>query len=221
MLITASIVAVATDRRVLLVSMALQYILAGLLFSQIVPWRVATVKVMSGLFSCLVLLATAWRTGWRPTRKESQKYMDTDRMSRDGSVSRGSGLVQPRLLQSWIPLRVFAVAMICLLAFHLQTRYEYPSRQIWLPDAPEGVIFAVLQMVSLGLLVLGLTEDPLHTGLGLLMVLIGFGLFYSLVEPALAVIASLAAIELSVALVCSYLTIIETYPEETTSEIYP
>ena len=111
--------------------------------------------------------------------------------------------------------------MICLLAFHLQTRYEYPSRQIWLPDAPEGVIFAVLQMVSLGLLVLGLTEDPLHTGLGLLMVLIGFGLFYSLVEPALAVIASLAAIELSVALVCSYLTIIGTYPDDTIAAAYP
>jgi hypothetical protein len=65
-------------------------------------------------------------------------------------------------------------------------------------------------MVTLGLLTLGLTEEPFKTGLGLLAAWNGFQLFYVAVEPALAVFGLLAAIDLGIALSMCYLVIVRT-----------
>jgi hypothetical protein len=64
-------------------------------------------------------------------------------------------------------------------------------------------------LMALGLLNLGLTEEPLKAGMGLLTVLIGFEVFYAAVEPALAIVALLAAVEFAVALAVSYLALVQ------------
>jgi hypothetical protein len=63
-------------------------------------------------------------------------------------------------------------------------------------------------LMGLGLLNLGLTEEPMNAGMGLLTTLIGFEMFYAAVEPSLAVVALLAGIHFAVALAISYLALL-------------
>jgi hypothetical protein len=68
--------------------------------------------------------------------------------------------------------------------------------------------------MALGLLKLGLSEEPLNAGVGLFLLLGGFQLFYFGIEPSLAIVGLLAAVELGVALVVSYLAVLWYAPEE-------
>jgi len=219
--LTAAIIVIASDRRVLLASMALQYILTGSLFSHVLPWRVAAVKTLAGLFSCLILFVTAWRTGWRPVCLADEVDFDSDIVSYEGGASVRTGYARIPMLAIRVPLRVFAIIMVGLLGLYLYTLYEAASVQAWLPSAPDGVGLAMLQLLCLGLLVTGLTEEPLRAGLGLLTALTGFGIFYSMVEPALAVIGLLAAVQLAVALGTSYLAVLEAHLAGSTNTIPP
>jgi hypothetical protein len=62
--------------------------------------------------------------------------------------------------------------------------------------------------MGLGLLQIGITEEPLRVGAGLLTLLSGFEIAYSSIEPSLAVVALLAAVHLGIALVVSYLLLV-------------
>jgi RsiW-degrading membrane proteinase PrsW (M82 family) len=70
----------------------------------------------------------------------------------------------------------------------------------------------VIGLIAMGLLGLGLTEEPLKAGMLLLAVLMGFELYYSAVEPALAVMALLAAMNFAIALAACYLAVIKSLP---------
>jgi hypothetical protein len=73
-------------------------------------------------------------------------------------------------------------------------------------------------LMALGLLNLGLSEEPMRAGTGLLTLMTGFEIFYAAVEPSLAIIALLAAAEFGVALAVSYLTVLQhSHPGETVS----
>jgi len=75
---------------------------------------------------------------------------------------------------------------------------------------PSQVTFAASSLAGAGFLILGLTEQPLRTALGLLTALQGFELAYLWSERSLLVIALLAAVNLSVALACTYLNAVES-----------
>jgi hypothetical protein len=70
-------------------------------------------------------------------------------------------------------------------------------------------------LMALGLLGLGLTEEPMNAGMALLTLLNGFELFYAAVEPSLAVVALLAAVAFGIVLAVSFLAGRQYAPTET------
>ncbi|MFA9489706.1 MAG: hypothetical protein ACERK1_00570, partial [Anaerolineales bacterium] len=69
-----------------------------------------------------------------------------------------------------------------------------------------------------GILILGLFDSAFRVGIGLLVMLAGFDIIYSSVEPSLAIVALLALVHLGIALVVSYLLLLNprTIPLEQT-----
>jgi hypothetical protein len=62
--------------------------------------------------------------------------------------------------------------------------------------------------MALGLLSLGLTEEPLNAGIGLFMFLAGFQILYTALESARTIVALLAAVDFALALTVSYLALL-------------
>jgi hypothetical protein len=84
-------------------------------------------------------------------------------------------------------------------------------------QVPEEFALACYLLVGLGILLLGLSQDPLRVGVGMLMFLSGFDLFYVVLEPSLVVTGLLGSISFVIALGMAYLKTIQaaTSDEET------
>lgn len=190
-LLAAALIVILPDWRLSVFLFAAQAVFAGLLFSQILPPQVAGVKMMVGLLISLQLFVTGQQI---ERRRKSQP----------------SGTAEPppvALLSSGLPFRIVAAIMVVLVGWQLSL-----SSDIALPDVSADVGLATFGLVGLGLLGLGLSEEPLKAGMYLLTVLMGFELYYAAVEPALAVMALLAAMDFSVALGACYLAAIRSLP---------
>jgi hypothetical protein len=74
-----------------------------------------------------------------------------------------------------------------------------------LPEVTSDVTLACYALVGLGLLLIGLSEEPMQAGIGVLTFLSGFDLFYVALEPSLAVAALIGALNFVIALVTAYL----------------
>ena len=80
------------------------------------------------------------------------------------------------------------------------------SRRYPLPEVPSDIGFACYWLAALGLLVLMQAEEPLKTGMGLLILITGFELFYSALERSLSVAGFLGIANFLIALAVAYLT---------------
>ena len=68
-------------------------------------------------------------------------------------------------------------------------------------------------LICLSFLHLGLCEEPLRVGVGLLTFLSGFEITYSILEPSLAVVGLLACVHVGIALVCGYLMLVHDFDQ--------
>lgn len=176
LLLLALLVLFVRDWRVSVLALLGQYLLAGLLFVELLEPRLAFVKVLLGLFVCLILYVTGRQVQGAPAEK---------------------GTMADTLF------RVFLAALTLLIVVLLSQRPAY-----WLPGIPAALSFlqlAIYGLLALGLLLMSLAGEPLRAGMGLLMALLGFDLFYSAQETALALLIALAAIHLLLALAIAYL----------------
>lgn len=89
-----------------------------------------------------------------------------------------------------------------------------PSIAKLLPGIGIPEVAGSLILMTMGILLLGLTNQPLQTVIGLLTFLAGFEIIYAAVENATLVAALLATINLGLALVGSYLLIAGTDEKE-------
>lgn len=212
-LLTAATLVVVADWRISVFALAIQYVLAGLMFSLVVPAQVAGLKVMVGLLICVIFFITARQISPRPApavepAPEYEPEADESPGEAESPVAE-AGAAAPRAARRpfsiplGLPFRLLAALLVAVTAWQAAIRPE-----LALPEVPSTVNLAVYFLGGLGLLVLGLTEQPLKTGMGLLTVLTGFELVYAALEPALAIMALLAAVDFSVALGLSYLAII-------------
>ncbi len=80
------------------------------------------------------------------------------------------------------------------------------------PDIRQEAIMAAAILMSMGLLQLGLFRSPLRVVIGLITLLSGFEIAYSVIEPALAILALLASVHIGLAMVASYLTLVARPP---------
>ena len=85
-----------------------------------------------------------------------------------------------------------------------------PSIPKLLPGIGLPEVTGSLTLMTMGLLMLGLTTQPLRVVIGLLTLLAGFEILYAAVENATLVAALLAVINLGLALVGSYLLLAGT-----------
>ena len=188
-LAAGSILVVFSDWRVSLAALLVEYAGAALLLTQIVIVEVALVKLIAGLLVVSVLGLTAWQ-------------LNFGYPSQPGVAGWQTRFELPTAL----PFRVMAVILAVVAALFLASQ-----PQLALPGVDQAPVAnaASYVLMALGLLNLGLTEEPIGAGLGLLTLMLGFEIFYAAVEPSLAVVALIAAVELALALAVSYLAALQ------------
>lgn len=186
--ITAAVMVLLRDWRASVAALAVQAVLTALLYTLLLPAQLIGAKLLVGLFVALLYFVTGAQLS----------------VFAEDQPPSGEGPWWRRLqLRSQALFRLFAVLMVAVastqVSVQLQGVFQVPALV-----ADAGVL-----LVGLGLLNLGLSNSPFLTGLGLTTLLMGFGLFYSAVEPALAVMAMLAGVDFAVALAASYLSLSE------------
>lgn len=201
LLITAALLVVLVNWRLLILVLGVQYLLAGLLLSRAVPIELGMVKALVGVMICPVLYITARRAKWG--------HLEGDDLEDEKPKSRLAWLVAPGL-----PMRLIIAITGLVLSLSLALRNPLPitSEQIVSRDITIGTFV----LLMLGLLNMALHENPLKVGLGLLSLLSGFELFYTVIEPTLTIVGLLGLTNLIIALAISYLTVAwATHPHET------
>lgn len=194
-LVTAVLIAAAWDWRLSILALMAHYLFAGLLFVELLDPRLAAVKVLVGLFVCLILYFTARQVNW-------------GRPPEDVTPQEAAQLAPPRVLRLrgtavtlTPPVRTGGALLLALLVFLLARLFYLP----WLPAGLPFVNVAVVGLLLLGVVGMALAREPLQGGMGLLVFLSGFEMFYHSANPAAAALAALAVVNFGVALVISYL----------------
>jgi len=186
-LLTAVVMLVIPDWRVMLFALAAQYLFAGLLFVDVLDPRLAIIKILTGWFVTLILYISARQVDWNKTSGsvEQEKFISVRGHQLPGTTLLRIGLTVGMVLVVQFLARKTAVAIIPAHLDHFQ--------------------LAVYALIGLGLLGMVLASEPLRIGLGIFTFLTGFELIYSAVEQSTAVLALLAAVNLALAVTISYL----------------
>jgi hypothetical protein len=194
-MLTAALLLILRDWRWSVLFLAIQYLLAGLLFVDVLVPHLAFIKVLVGLFVCLILYVTARQVNWgrlpEDVTDEEAIQIRKERFVRLGTL----------VLPTDTPFRVFLGLIIGLATWAMAQRTD-----LLLPAVPEHFYLAIFALVGFGLVTLSLTGEPLMAGIGLLTFLTGAELFYSALEQSVAMLGLLGVANLAVALVIAYLT---------------
>jgi hypothetical protein len=197
LLLVAFLVVAAWDMRLSLPALLAHYLFAGLLFVDVLDPRLAVVYALTGIFITAILAITSWQVNWgRPPAGLDAEEAKRLNLPRIRMLRRAS--IPDRSL-----VRLALAGIVLVLALWLAST---PSSL--LPVIPDGLSYlepAITGLLGLGLVGSTTSAEPLPSGLGLLLAMTGFELFYSLVDQSIAMTLALAAANLVIALVISYL----------------
>jgi hypothetical protein len=183
LVVTASLIILVRDWRVSLAALLAQYVLVGFLLTRLITPEVATVKTLVGALICSILYLTARRVRWGGQRsKDAVSTLPTEW----------------EVFPVGLPFRLMAVVLTGWVASSLLNSYP-------LPEVPRDIGFACYWLALIGLLAMILTAEPLKAGLGLLIFMAGFELFYAALESSLSVVGFLGIVNLFMALAIAYL----------------
>ena len=188
-LLAGSVLVVVNDWRTGIAALLIEYAATAVVLTQLVITEVVLVKLIGGLLVVTILTMTAWQ-------------LNFGRPGAPGAAGWQLRVATPTAL----PFRLMAVIMVVVSALYVAGQ---PNLVLPGLDQMPAINYASYLLMALGLLNLGLTEEPIGAGLGLLTLLLGFETFYAAVEPSLAVVALMAAVEVSVALAVSYLAALQ------------
>jgi hypothetical protein len=177
--VAGGVMVLARDWRVSLLALLGQYLLAGLVLSRLVLPEVALIKILIGALICPMLYLAARQAGWRAGRSPARRGM----------------------FPGGLAFQLLAVTLMALLAVTLSRSYP-------LPVVPPDVGMGSYWLISNGLLILMLTEEPLKAGQGLLTAIIGFELLYTPIELSLALVWLWAILNLLLTLAIAYLVVV-------------
>lgn len=165
--------------------MVAMYAVVGILHARIIRPEVVLVKLLVGAVVCLTLTATG-RSAAAP--------------SGNGGTGGWRLFRKPLSLADDVPLRGFALLAALVIAYAGSLRFP-------LPQVPFLVSLSCYLLAVVGLFLSGMAEEPLPVGLGLLIFLNGFDLFFGALEPSILVAGLLGMIQLLVTLAVSYLAL--------------
>jgi hypothetical protein len=187
--LTAEVLVVSREWRLNITALTIQYFFVVLLLTRQIRMEVAAVKGLIGWMICMVFYVTERRVA--SVQHDQAKRANTPSLSdrRWTMSARGS-------------FSLLAGILVGVVAYTAALR-------IPLPEVAPDISLACYILVSFGILLIGLSETPMKVGLGTLMVISGFDLFYVALEPSLAVAGLLGAVSFIVALVTSYLRAVE------------
>lgn len=180
------------------------YLVGGLLFVDVLDPRLAVVTVIAGFFNALILLITGWQVNWgRPPRGLTAEELA--RLKPGRARTFGPLTVTDRAL---LRLALSAAILVAVLWLARMPGALLPG----LPDGADYLEAAVLGLTGLGLVGLAAASEPLPGGIGLLIFLQGFALYYTMVDPSLTMVVALVVLQLAVALAASRLAQIQFAP---------
>ena len=191
---TAGTMVVIKDWRASLFALIIQYVIVGLLLTGAIRMELAVTKTLVGAILCLILYMTARRVNWgQPLVLPPAETPEADQEKVDTPPQRWT-------LPTELPFRFFSALLVMAAAYSVASSFT-------LPDVSETISLAVYTMAALGLLAMGLTDEPLKAGLGLLTFVSAFELFYTVLEPSLIVLGFLGLANFLIALAIAYLTV--------------
>ena len=182
-LTTSIVILLSRDWRVGLGALALQYLAAFWLVSQHLPFAMGSVKLITGWMVVAILGMTRLNL-----TQVGQGELDTFH-PQNGAF------------------RIVLMGIVALAAFGTAPRVETSIPGLGLP-----VIIGGLLLIGSGVVHLGVTNDLLRISLGLLTTLSGFEILYAAVESAILVTGLLAAINLGLGVLGSYLLMAGSIP---------
>ncbi len=196
-LVAAPLLVVSRDWRLNLLSLAAKYTFVALLMTQVMPLEMVALKGLIGWLICLIFYLT-----------EQQSK----------SLTRAAGETEGLSLQTWSAARiegwrrqgVSSQGLFGLMAALMVAVVAYAAASsLPLPETPAEISLVSYLLAGLGILLLGLSQDPLRVGIGMLMFLAGFDLFYVALEHSLVVTGFLGALSFVIALVTAYLKTVQ------------
>lgn len=208
--ITAGSIIVGRDWRWLILALLGQYVLMGFALAEVVRPDIATLKVMIGAFICPILFLSARQVSSEPgmSLQIRQAASGVQQWWRQRYVIIALKNNDPDSPPTSLVFRGLLVLLMFLIAYTLSGNFPLPGLMASANTAAYWLILA-------GLVTLSLTEAPIKVGLGLFTMLTGFEFFYVTVEDSLLLTGLWGAINLLIALVIGYLTIVHgTRPEE-------
>ena len=199
LLVAAGLLVILINWRLLIIALGAQYILIGLMLTRVVPFELATVKALIGIIICPVLYITARRMQWGGTEVEEESDETAGETAAEVPRRRRWQIIAPGL-----PVRVIVAVLLLAMSISLASRNPLPitSDQTLSRD----LTVAAFSVMLLGLINAAMAENPLKIGIGLLSILAGFELFYTAIEPTLAMVGLLGLVNLILALAIAYLT---------------
>lgn len=193
----AFIAVVAWDMRVAVPALLVQYLFAGLLFVDVLDPRLAVVYTLVGLFVSAILFITAWQVNWG----RSPSGLTPAEAAR-------LGLAPPRSFGR-LAVSNRALVRLILTAMVLVVVWVWPGAgdtfQNVIPIGLAYLIPAIAGLMGIGLAGLATSAEPLPSGIGLLLFLTGFALYFGFRDQSLAMTVALAGSQLIVAMVVAYL----------------
>jgi hypothetical protein len=188
-LLTAVLTILSWDWRAALAAMAAGYFFTGLLYDTLLDPRLATVKLLTGWFVCLILFITGKQAGWGERNT--------------GETIPVGPLAMPR---RWPRLAMLTV-LVMLAALGLGS--FFPA----IPAPHAAASIAAYALIGLGLLAFAANADPYPAGIGLLLAFAGVELIYSSSRSDAALFTLLALATFVIAVVIAYLVQHRHQPE--------
>ena len=196
LLATGTLITLFLDWRLSLFALIVQYLVATLLYFDLLNPQLALIKLFVGMFVCLILYWTARQVDYgRSHGSPGRSYpVKTGRKIQVGPLS------MPRNLAERAAAAVIALLLVVILQWGFS---------LYLPGLPEGMDYinlAILLLITLGMAGVITSRDPLSGGMSVLTFLTGFELYFAAIDQTTRTLALLAVLNFVVALVVSYLT---------------
>lgn len=195
-LTVATVLFALSDRRLLMVPVAIQYVLVASLMGPSVGLPLFGIRLTMGLAISAILYITASRM---------EKVLGQPLRQRPGEAS-----TRITLPQIGPVFRLLAYALAALLAVGLWNSYPVPG-------VPAPLQLSAVWLLALGGSIVLTSADPLHIGVGILVAIDGFQAAYLTLESSLLIVALTGLVDLLITLAIAYAS--DRWIESITAEV--